>query len=308
MIEEKDTDLDVFDQAKPEETSPTDTERLWLPHADLLTIEDADALMRWRAANVVAVIGERWAGKTTLVTEIYERFLRGPFAGLHFAGSRTLAGFERRCYFARMITGAPIPDTERTSVREGLRFFHLGLATDSGQDRVDLLITERAGESYRAIRDNTAKVEGFLEIVKARTLVFVLDGARLADDLRREETLTSARQLIRAAADADAVPEHVEVQLVTTKIDLLQAASLTHAITAIETFEQRTKDLYAGRFAKVTSWRTAARDPSGQTAPAYGMDAMLRSWLTPPDPPGAPIPELKLDDEFDRFLLRKRRA
>jgi GTPase SAR1 family protein len=254
------------------------------------------------------VVGERGAGKTTLITEIYERFLRGPFAGLLFAGSRTLTGFEKRCYLARLVSGAAAPDTERTSVQAGLRFFHLGLASLVSLRRVDLLISERAGESYREARNAPAKVRGFLELTKARTIVFVLDGARVANDRLREETFSSVRQLVRATAESDVISPGVEIQLVTTKIDLLQSETLAHARESVAQFEQRIKEAYGDRFTKITSWRTAARNPSANAEPALGVAPLLQSWLSPPNPPPTSIASPVLHDEFDHFLFRVRKT
>jgi hypothetical protein len=170
------------------------------------------------------------------------------------------------------------------------------------------MITERAGESYRGARNNPSKLSGFLELAKARTVVFVLDGARIADDRTREEVFSSVRALIRASSETNAISASAEIQLVTTKIDLLQSQALTHAVDALAEFEQRIKGSYAQRFAKVTSWHTAARDPSGGMAPAFGVAELLQSWIFPPKalPASAVVPELH--DEFDRFLLRKRQA
>jgi hypothetical protein len=301
---EEGTDLDVFDQAESEKVSLTEKDWVPLPGADLLTVEEADELMRWRPANVVAIVGERGGGKTTLVAEIYERFLRGPFAGFLFAGSRTLTGFERRCYLARMVSGASAPDTERTSALAGLRFFHLGLISAEGRRRGDLLISERAGESYRAARNEPAMVRGFLELAKARTVVFVLDGARIADDKRREETFSSVRNLIRASAETGAVLSQAEVQLVTTKIDLLQSEKSAYVLEAVAEFERRMERAYRHRFAKITFWRIAARDLSNNLEPAFGVAALLQSWFSPPKPPPATIATPVLRDEFDSFLLR----
>jgi hypothetical protein len=307
MAEEKDTDLDVFDQTRAIEAVSEEKEWVPLPHAELLTVEDADELLRWRSANMVAIVGEREAGKTTLVTEIYERFIRGPFAGYRFAGSRTLAGFERRCHLARLESGASAPDTERTSAREGLRFFHLGLTAQEEARRIDLLISERAGESYRQARNEPSRALGFVELAKARTVVFVLDGARLALDLLREEAFSSVRNLVRASAETKALSPQAEIQFVTTKIDLLETEALVHAVDAVTQFEKRMEEAYRDQFARITCWRTAARDPSRKLEPARGVAALLQSWLSPPKPPAYSIAAPVLHDEFDRFLLRGRK-
>lgn len=305
MEEEEDIDVDVFEQTSTPVPSQEDREWEKLPHADLLSIEDADELLRWRPANVVAVIGERGGGKTTLITEIYERYLRGPFAGHRFAHSRTLLGFERKGFLARLESGGAEADTERTSKAEGLKFFHLGLASDHGA-RTDLLISERAGESYREARNDPTKARDFVELSKARTLVFVLDGERVALDKTRNEAFAAVRGMVRAFTDAGVVSFRAEMQMVTSKFDLLQRPGLEHAVRALAQFEERMVQANAGRFAKASCARIAARAKDNRFAPAWGVDEVLQGWLAPPASPRR-VPALpNLIDEFDRFLLRRR--
>ncbi|MCK1384443.1 hypothetical protein IVB31_09225 [Bradyrhizobium sp. 21] len=263
-------------------------------------------MLRWRPATLVAVVGERKSGKTTLITEIYERFLRGPFAGQLFCYSQTLLGFEKKSYPSRADSRADKPDTARTSTQDGLRFFHLGLVSSSASQRADLLITERAGEVYRNARDRPAESKTLMELAKARTVVFILDGERVGNDKTRAEAFASIRGMIRAFSDAGSISVGAEIQLVTTKVDLLSGDAAAEALTALSEFEDRLFRSYSGRFAKVTYWRTAARDPKGQMEPAWGVAPVLQSWVDPPRLPRGPTPVIpKLDDEFDRLLLRR---
>jgi Double-GTPase 2 len=309
VIDEKDeTDVDVFDAARPETVEAPDTGWVSLPSADLLSVEDADALLRWRPANLVAIIGERNAGKTTLIAELYERFLRGPFGGQMFAHSLTLLGFEQRSYLSRAFSGAAKPKTPRTPPQDVLRFFHLGLVPqDLSGARTDLLVSERAGETYRNVRDRPAEGLSLTEVVKAKTVAFIVDGERLADELRRAEAFASARNIFRALADAGAIPASAEVQLVTTKFDLIAGDDHEVVRQMLSEFEERLAALYGPKFARFSTWRTAARDPEGVHDPAWGVAPLLGSWLNPPAPPipePAPIPPLT--DECDRLLLRRR--
>jgi len=303
------SDVDVFEETGSQEQGSADPDWVGLPRCDLLSIEEADELLRWYPATLVAVVGERKSGKTTLITEIYERFLRGPFAGQLFCYSQTLLGFERKSYPSRADSRLDKPDTARTSTRDGLRFFHLGLVSSSNRRRADLLITERAGEVYRDARDRPAESKTLLELLKARTVVFVLDGERVANDKTRAEAFASIRGMIRAFSDAGAISERAEIQLVTTKFDLLSVGAAAEAVKFLSEFEERLVKSYSGRFAKVTYWRTAARDPKGQMEPAWGVPPVLQSWINPPDQPPGPTPKIpKLDDEFDRLLLRRGRS
>lgn len=305
MTEEEDVDVDVFEEIIDTVSVQEDKEWERLPQADLLSIEEAEELLRWRPTNIVTVIGERDAGKTTLITEIYERYLRGPFAGRKFAHSRTLLGFERKGFLARLKSGGPKADTERTSKAEGLKFFHLGLVSEHGA-RTDLLISERAGESYREARSDPTKSRDFVELAKARTLVFVLDGERVALDKTRNEAFAAVRGLVRAFSDAGSVSTQAEMQIVTTKFDLLKRPGLEHAIEALTAFEERMVQANTTRFVRVSCSRVAARAETEEFGPAWGVAEVMQAWLDPPTPPRRP-PELPaLVDEFDRFLVRRR--
>src|SRR3546814_12332179 len=123
----------------------------------MITIDDAEELLRKGTENIITSIGERNDSKTTLITEMYEQFMRGPFAAHMFCQSRSLLGFEKKTFQSRAMSGSATPDTPRTSVQEGLQFFHLALTDETNLKRTDLLISERAGELYREVRDRRAE-------------------------------------------------------------------------------------------------------------------------------------------------------
>lgn len=305
MTDARGDDVDVFEAVEAGKPFELDQRWITLPPSSMLSIEDADAMLRWRPASLIAVVGERNSGKTTLVTEIYERFLRGPFAGTLFAHSLSLLGFERKSFQSRADSGAEMPDTPRTSKQDGLRMFHLAVADEGDLRRTDLLVSERAGEAYREIRDQPARVAELLEVKKAATVALVIDGQRVLDDRRRAEVLASVRNVLRALADGGVINPCAQVQLVTTKCDLLDANEASAARDALSEFEERTTSSYAGRFAVLEAFRTAARDPCGVIEPARGLAPLLRSWLRPRSElavEAATAPELV--DEFDRLLQR----
>lgn len=300
-----DSDTDVFERADTGKSQEQDERWVGLPPAGMLSVADADALLRWREASVVAVVGERNGGKTTLVTELYERFLRGPFADTLFRHSLSLLGFERKSFQSRMESGAERPDTPRTSKQDGLSFFHLGLADAADLRRTDLLLSERAGEVYREVRDKPAGASELVEIRRARVVVFIVDGERVADDRRRAEAFASVRNIARAIADSGVVPPDAVLQAVTTKCDLLTGDQNAAALEALTSFEELFIGQYASRFASATTHRTAARAPHGALEAGHGLAPLLRRWLTPPAASPIPAPSMpELTDEFDRLLLR----
>lgn len=298
-------DTDVFESINSGYETETDNRWVELPAADMLTLQEADELLRWRAASIIAIVGERNGGKTTLVSELYERFLRGPFADTFFSHSLSLLGFERKTFQSRAESGADKPDTPRTSTQDGLRFFHLAVS-DYALRRSDLLISERAGETYREVRDRPEGAHEILEVRKARAVVFILDGERVANPLQRAEAFASVRHLIRAFVQSNTISRQCEIQVVTTKWDLLTSPESLTATNALAEFESRIIATYTPSSAKISVFRIAARDPLGKLEPGFGLSALFKSWLEPaPQIPIAPRNNLTLADEFDRLLVRR---
>ena len=258
------TDIDVFSEGELQGADADEQGWIPLPSVDLLSIEGADELLRQYPAKIIAVVGERDAGKTTLVTEIYERYLRGAFAGFNFADSRTLIGFERKSFLSRADSGEDTPDTPRTSIKDGLRFFHLALSSDDDGRRRDLLIAERAGEAYKNARDTPSQSADLLELQKAQIVVLILDGRRVTEHKHRSEAFAAVRGIARAMVDSGALSPQVELHLVTTKCDLLDGGDGVTAQEALKTFEDSFSSLFSDRCASVKSFRTAARDPTGR--------------------------------------------
>ncbi|MFA7312681.1 MAG: hypothetical protein WC024_12765 [Shewanella sp.] len=305
MDKHSDVDVDVFEQA--EDVQASNHNLVWssLSPSAMLSLEEADQLLRWRDASIIAIVAERNSGKTTLITEIYGRFLYGPFAGACFCHSLSLLGFEKKSFQSRAKSGSKYPDTPRTSAQDGLHFFHLALSNECDLQRHDLLISERAGEAYRDIRNKPDQADDMVEIRKAKTVVFVIDGERVAAPRMRAEVFASVRNIIRAIVDTGNIAVQAQVQLVATKCDLLDGEHMEEAREALSLFEKTIIEMLAGKF-DVTTFHTTARDPTAVVEPASGLAPLLISWLRP-IPPVALV-NLKMPEllnEFDRLLLRR---
>ncbi len=289
------------------EGEPAEEGRVPLPTGEVLVPLEVDGFLRRRPATFVTIVGDRESGKTTLICAIYDRFLKGPFGGLLFAGSRTLVALEKRSHLARVESGLPHPDTPRTSIADGLRFFHFAVARADRVDTcTDLMLSDRAGEAYSRARGNSALAADMIEVSHADRLVLLLDGARVADPVERAGAMQSVRQTLRVFLDGGALGASSIVQLVTTKIDLLAHHPESEDIDArLAAFRERLDHDFGPRVAALSYWDTAARDPTGGFAPAHGLDALLTEWVRPRR---VAIARAKLStplrSEFDRLLLR----
>lgn len=300
-----DEDIDVFEKSNVNQVADQNLHWTMLPPSEMLTLEDADRLLRWRDAAVIAVVGERHGGKTTLVTEIYGSFLRGAFADSLFCHSLSLLGFEKKSFQSRAVSEASYADTPRTSLSEGLRFFHLAVSDEVALHRRDLLISERAGEVYRDARDRPDLAVEMIELRKATVAAFIIDGERVAVPRNRAEVFASVRNTIRAIVGSGNIAANTQIQLVTTKCDLLEGDSMIDAREALTEFEQQIITMLAEEF-KVLTFRTAARNSTSSSSPTSGLDLLLKSWLKPKNTTLLEKPKIpKLSNEFDKLLLRR---
>lgn len=301
---ESDVDIDVFEQSGSELTPSSDPRWERLPASTILSLEDADTLLRFKKAAVVTVVGERNGGKTTLVAQLYEQFLRGPFAQTLFTQSWSLQGFEKKSFQSRAEYGLSHPDTPRTSAQDGLAFFHIAVSDEASLERTDLLISERAGETYREVRDRPDRAATLIEVRKATVIVLIVDGERVAEARMRAGVFASVRNIARALLDSGGIHPQAQIQLVTTKIDLLTGDAAANALEALTEFEANLAALLRDSFS-LTTFRIAARDPSGNIASGSGMDRLLRSWISPQSVERLGEPTLpELVSEFDLFLMR----
>ncbi len=302
--------VDEFEDGNDEDSSAPPVMmpvRVALPSGEPLSPDDVDCFLRWRPVTFVTIVGELDSGKTTLICSLYERFLKGRFANYLFAGSRTLVGFEKRSHHSRIDSGRAAPDTMRTSISDGLRYFHLSLVHESIKgNRIELMLSDRAGETYKKARSNSELVNDLIEVKKAQYVVVLLDGGRLVDPVQRSGAIQVVRQTIRALLDGGALTNTSKVQVVTTKIDLVRNIAQQESLKEqVDAFKDKLIKDFAKRLGELSFKEVAARDPHGKLSSAHGIDDLLAIWCSasPPTVFSAPL-SVKLNTEFDKLLLR----
>jgi hypothetical protein len=108
-------------EAREDPTLRTDTANsveIW--RSDVLNQVELNALLRQQAPQIVALVGEQDAGKTTLLASLYGQFCRGPIGGFLFVGSKTLVGFAKRYHLALLSSGLKDIKAPRTSRNDPL--------------------------------------------------------------------------------------------------------------------------------------------------------------------------------------------
>ena len=275
-----------------------------LPSAGALTVEEANQTARSSVARVIIPVGLAGVGKTTLLTELYGKFLQGPFAGHQYAWSRTLHGFEQRSHLARTASDRTTPETERTRLGGSDVFLHLRLAPSNGVAPArDMLIADCPGEDFRAIRDDVEAAKSHPFLHRADHIAFLVDGESFGTRARRQEAHYETDMLIQSVLDAGV--DGAAKSVIYTKWDAaLKGDGADQLDEFVETFEEDIRRKHEARTGGLQFIWTAARPESGsELCRGKNLDEVLRIWLRSARRPlEAPVPPgIQAVREFDHF-------
>ncbi len=256
-----------------------------LPRSVDLDPASAACITAARLTRVVVIGAPSGCGTTSLLTGLYERFLRVPAFGEYcFAGSETLVGFEQRCHHARVGSGLAGPGLEPTPPTLPPVLLHLRVRrADLAAPSRDLLLTEIDGISFQQAKDSSEAMARLGVLKRADRLVLGVDGAQLADPTRRFAVTAAVRDFLRRACDIGMVGPGGRIDIVVTKWDAVEALALTTRadVTArLDRLSHRLRDDFTARVATLRFGRTAARPAPGSTLPpGYGLAELLPAWV-----------------------------
>lgn len=289
-------------------TSASAVEMTDLPLGRPLGLDGAHAITRAQFTPIVLLAGPARSGKTTLIASVHECFQWGPFADYAFAGSRTLLGFEEKCFDSRVSSGALTPSTARTPFQSGQHFFHLRVRKDdlSAGPR-DLLLADMSGEYFERAVEAREDVRELGIIRRADHFVLLLDGERLAANATWTDVRAEASLLLRRCLEEAMLGERSRVELLVTKWDImLRELKDGGAQTRLSLVRDRFTEQFAARFCRFRTTPVAARPaPGSRLQRAFGLAPLFRSWIeeaptlliqhgeTPPGP--------NIEKMFDRF-------
>jgi hypothetical protein len=279
---------------------------LRLPGGGVLDFDQATSILRAEPGKILLVAGAQRSGKTTLPLAIYELFNKGPFAGLHFAGSETLFAFESMCHAARVRSENDSPDTLRTEFEAGTHFLHLRLIRDGdARQPFNLLFADLSGEHYENACNSTDDCKKIPMLRRADRVLLMLDGKRLKVPAERAKVFKEARGMLGSALDAEMLTASSQVRVLFAKWDLL--ADDTAAQSPLHQIEDRLAAEFRGRVARFEFAKVAARPelPTAAVPLGHGLAEILGDASLPPEKP-VPLP-LRLpvpvsDRQADRYL------
>jgi hypothetical protein len=260
-----------------------------LPRGEALQTQEAAEITTAYPTRLIFIIGDAKGGKTTLLAELYARFLKGPFAGYLFAGCGTFPGFERRCHLSRMSSGRASADTQHTSPSDGEVFLHLSLRReDLARPAQHILFSDISGERLKQIRGDQDAARQILALQRADRVLILLDGEKLIDPQKRSPALQAGLDYVRSLHDYKLVAPQTPISILLNKWDEFTQKPQDGESLATDIqrrFEEKFKHL------PLQFHRVAARPKSSSALPRlYGLDALLPSWVEEPHPRFRPEP------------------
>lgn len=262
------------------ENTATDT-LVDLPPSRALTVEDAAEIMGHSVTRLVVLGGPQDSGKTTLIASLYERFQRGPFAGLRLGWSSTLLGLEQICHDGRECSRRANPTTPHTSRQLGRQLYHFRLDEVPSSSRQDIILTDMSGEEFEDLRKYTDTMNSLNIIRRADHFVAMMDGERLVRPDQRHQVVDETVTTLRVLVESGFITRGTHVGVVVSKWDLLQGSDpqlkCEEHVTSIES-EVRAQ--FDSTFASLGFFRIAARDPTGATGLASGAEKLIQDWVS----------------------------
>ncbi|MDX6768769.1 MAG: hypothetical protein SF051_04505 [Elusimicrobiota bacterium] len=259
-----------------EETEPQEApNEIELPSGLELTPESASTITRSRLSRIIVLAGASESGKTTMLTAIYEKFCRGTFAGLRFAGSDTLWAWEQICHPLRKSSGRSSPKTERTKRTDEQPLLHLRLQSELAVDQtVDVLMTDISGERFEAAIESTDECKKLTLVRRADHFIVCLDGERLCNDRLRHNVRAEGRATLRVFIEAGMLDKASSVMVLFTKADLLRKTPNVDSL--ISEIEAEYTDKFQSAVGALRFQAVAAYP--FQTA--IGVDDLIRRWTS----------------------------
>lgn len=250
-----------------------------LPHGLALTVAETYPITASEVSKTIILIGPFDSGKTTIETTIYQLFQRKPFAGLYFAGSQSLFGYEERSFYTRLDSKKETATTPRTSRFTDKIFLHLKLYDRSTKTKTNYLFGDISGEEIYSHLGNVETISEKMPYLKSvDSYVFILDGKQLADKNKRNGAIDQAYNMARTIFDAKLYSSSTRVQVLISKYDILIKNDDAKLEATIDKRLQCIVDLLKKYVSGVTVHKVAAMPEPGDFEVGYGLEELLSTW------------------------------
>jgi len=225
-----------------------------LPGRTPLDVAEARRFARRGPCMVVALAGMPECGKTSLLARLHQLFQAGPIAGFDFAGSHSLPHFEEMNWRATIESGESGLQMTRSSSQFDNSFLHLAVRSTVRGSRVELLLNDIAGETFKKAVATQLDCEKLLALARADHLVVMIDGAALAAPELRHHHIEQVGDFLQRVLQGGQCGLRTALHVVISKLDKLRGHEAV-ADGLQEDFEVRLR----AAVGSLSFWRIAAR-------------------------------------------------
>lgn len=172
--------------------------------------------------ELIVLIGFSDYGKSTFIGSLYYYLLtKGNVGGYEFYDSDTFSGFERRLYLRNFKNDEAAKSKTLRTEEEDEYLLTLTFFNPSLKEKKQLILSDRAGETYRKYVDVKENIKKDESLPRAQRVLVMVDSTQLKDGWDIQEG--RFRQLIEGMQECGKMPQDATFTLLFNKIDLVRA-------------------------------------------------------------------------------------
>lgn len=170
--------------------------------------------------ELIVLVGFSDYGKSTFVGSLYSYLLtKGSVEGYDLYDSDTFSGFERRYYLRNVKNDENLKSRTLRTEENDDYLLTLTFYNPSLKEKKQLIISDRAGETYRKYVDAKERIEKDASLPRAQKILILIDTTQLKD--KWEVQRGWYKQLFSGLKDNSKLPDEAEYTLLFNKIDLV---------------------------------------------------------------------------------------
>jgi len=207
-------------ETKEKEISPIhlkDTVKIY--SGDAISENDINVHFSRDFIKLIVLAGLPSHGKTTLISSIYDKFIQdGEYEDYEFVASKTILGFEKRCYLSRLKNGQTA-NTKRTILGEDHPYLDLLLFNKRNLIKQRVIFVDTSGEVFKKFQIENQSIRDFHSLSRANHFSYIFDISQYNDSEKRHLSKDSAKTIIRSIKDQNMFSPNIKIEIVFTKWD-----------------------------------------------------------------------------------------
>lgn len=190
-------------------------------YCDAMNDENINMVLNNVKPELIVLIGFSSYGKSTFVGSLYYYLLtKGDVGGYELYDSDTFSGFERRLYLRNIKNDETAKSKTLRTEEEDEYLLTLTFYNPSLKEKKQLIISDRAGETYKKYVDIKDHIKKDESLPRAQRVLIMMDSTQL--QTRWDVQEGRFRQLFAGLKECGKMPKEASFTLLFNKIDLVR--------------------------------------------------------------------------------------